>query len=177
MCEKKELRQQFKALRKELKSDEKDERIAQNVLKALNFSSYFVYLSFGSEVGTEKIIEGLKEKSRKICVPLVEGSEMRCVPLTDKLKKGAYGILEPESGEDQRCDVALVPMLAVDKKGYRLGYGGGYYDKFFAAHPHVFKVGIAYEGQWVESLPHEETDVPLDALITEEGVYPFSDLL
>lgn len=177
MCEKKELRKQFKALRKEFKSVEKDEKIAENVLRALNFGSYFVYLSFGSEVGTEKIVEGLRSQFRKICVPLVEGSEMRCVPLTDKLKKGAYGILEPESGEEMRCDVALVPMLAVDKEGYRLGYGGGYYDKFFATHPHIFKVGIAYEGQRVESLPHEETDIPLDALITEEGVYPFSDLL
>ena len=177
MCEKKELRKQFKALREELKSVDKDEKIAKNVLSALNFASYFVYLSFGSEAGTEKIIEGLKLQFRKIGVPLVEGSEMRCVPLTDKLKKGAYGILEPEAGEEMRCDVALVPMLAVDKEGYRLGYGGGYYDKFFATHPHIFKVGIAYEGQRVETLPHEATDIPLDALITEEGVYPFSDLL
>ena len=95
---------------------------------------------------------------------------MRCVPLTDKLKAGKFGIPEPEEGEERTCEVALCPLLAFDEGGYRLGYGGGYYDRYFALHPEVLRVGLAYAGQAVAALPHGEYDVRLDAVITEEGV-------
>ena len=99
---------------------------------------------------------------------------MLSVPLSGELEAGAYGISEPKSGEEHTCAVAFTPMLAVDKEGFRLGYGGGYYDRYFALHPEVLRVGLAYEGQMIETIPREDTDIPLDALVTERGVKYFS---
>lgn len=61
----------------------------------------------------------------------------------------------------------------MDGEGYRLGYGGGYYDRYFALHPDVLRVGLAYAGQAVEGLPREKTDMPLHAVVTEKGVTRF----
>ncbi len=171
MYEKKELRSRFKALRERLKSAERDEKIARNALAAFGeYENYFVYLSFRSEVGTQPLIEGLKERGKRICVPRVVGKDMLSVPLSGELKPDAYGILSPTAGEEETCEVVFTPMLAVDKEGYRLGYGGGYYDRYFAKRTKVLRVGLAYAGQVTEALPHETTDIPLDALVTEEGV-------
>ncbi len=164
----------YKSIRKELKSEQKDNVITKTLLENFDFSSWFVYLSFGSETGTAKLIEELKNRGKEICVPLVKGKEMFSVPLTDKLKKGAFGILEPEEGENTLCEVSVVPMLAFGEEGYRLGYGGGFYDRYFAEHPDVFRLGIAYEGQFCREKFFEKFDEPLDALVTEEKVRCFS---
>ena len=100
-------------------------------------------------------------------------SPMRSVPYAEPLEAGAYGILQPEGGEETTCRVALTPLLAVDGEGYRLGYGGGYYDRYFSLHPDVLRVGLAYAGQAVERLPREKTDMPLHAVVTEKGVTRF----
>lgn len=175
MSDKRELRAKFKALRSKLKSAEKDERIAELVLENFDFSGWFVYLSFGSEAGTQPLIARLKALKKQICAPVVEGEQMLSVPLSDKLKVGAFHISEPDGGEDMPCPAAVVPMLAFDSGGYRLGYGGGYYDRYFATHPDIFKLGIAYEGQFSAENFREEFDVPLDALVTEAQVRLFSE--
>lgn len=175
MSDKTLLRAHFKQLRKTLKDPQKDEEIAKRLLENFEFSSYFVYLSFGSEVGTQPLLERLKAANKKICVPLVRGETMLSVPISDKLKKGAFGIWEPEEGEDELCEVSVVPMLAFEKNGFRLGYGGGYYDRYFATHPAIFRLGIAYEGQYSEECFFEPFDEPLDALVTEQEVRLFSD--
>lgn len=175
MFDKRELRKSSKAVRASLKDPEKDRLIAEHALNAFgNMESCFCYLSFGSEAGTESLIEAFKARGRLVCVPKVIGRDMLSVPLGEELEKGKYGISEPKSGEEHTCAVAFTPMLAVDKEGYRLGYGGGYYDRYFALHSDILKVGLAYEGQIIETLPREETDVPLDALVTEQGVKYFS---
>ena len=172
MSEKKELGKRYKALRESLKTAEKDIKIAERALEEFGgHESFFIYLSFNSEVGTEELIKSLQAKHKKICVPRIEGKEMLSVPLTDKLEAGAYGILEPAEGEEEVCQVVFTPLLAADGQGYRLGYGGGYYDRYFTAYPKVIKVGLAYSGQLTDKLPHEEGDVPLDFLVTETGVY------
>ena len=171
MCEKSELRKKFKALRARLADGERDSRIAKNALDAFGENaSFFVYLSFGTEVSTVELIKQLFARKKAVCVPRIAGGEMLCVPLTDRPKAGRYGISEPEEGEERTCEVALCPLLAADETGYRLGYGGGYYDKYFALHPEVVRVGLAYRGQVVKELPHMAHDARLDAIITEEGV-------
>lgn len=175
MFEKKELRKKFKALRLSLKSAEKDEKIARNALAAFGeYASFFVYLSFNTEVGTESLIEQLKAQQKLVCVPRIVEKEMLSVPMEGELKPDAYGILSPTEGTETTCEVAFTPMLAADKLGYRLGYGGGYYDKYFAKHKNVLRVGLAYEGQVTDALCLEETDIPLHALVTEEGVRYFA---
>lgn len=178
MYEKQEARKLFSALRESLKSGEKDEEIARLALKEFqNFESFFVYLSFRTEVNTEAVVKELLRKGKTVAVPRVFGKEMRSVRLqnTDKLQRGAFGIFEPEGEEETTCAVAFTPLLAVDGAGYRLGYGGGYYDRYFNAHPNVFRVGLAYEGQRIGELLHEDTDVPLNALVTERGVVYFKN--
>lgn len=89
------------------------------------------------------------------------------------LVKGEYGIPAPENGEDTPCAVTLAPLLAFDRAGYRLGYGKGYYDKYFVTHSTV-QIGLAYAGQAENFLPHDGHDVKLEAVVTEEGVIIFS---
>lgn len=174
MFEKKELRKAFKTLRESLKSAEKDEKIAENALATFGeYASYFVYLSYQTEVDTHPLIKRLKAKNKRICVPKIVERDMLAVPLTGELKPDKYGILAPTEGAEETCEVVFTPLLAADKLGYRLGYGGGYYDRYFAKHAKVLRVGLAYAGQVMEELPHEETDIPLHALVTEEGVRYF----
>ena len=174
MDEKKMIRARMKEVRAGLQSPEKDKLIEQNVLSAFGAEeSFFVYLSFGSEAATEGLVRSLLARGKRVCVPLIEGGVMRSVRYREPLEAGAYGILQTKGGEEETCRVALTPLLAWDGEGYRLGYGGGYYDRYFALHPDVLRVGLSYAGQAVEGLPREETDMPLHAVVTELGVTRF----
>ena len=95
-----------------------------------------------------------------------KGASCSPVPYA-KLERGAFGIPAPRGGEDTVCDVALTPLLAADRTGVRLGYGGGYYDAYFAKRPQTLRVGLAYEAQLTQSLPREAWDLPLQAVVTE----------
>jgi 5-formyltetrahydrofolate cyclo-ligase len=64
----------------------------------------------------------------------------------------------------------IIPMLAFDKKGNRLGYGAGYYDRFLVSHPHLTRIGIAFAFQEVEKIPVEATDAGMDIIVTENGI-------
>ncbi len=164
----------MKDVRAGLCSAEKDAAMMEHVLAAFGEGeSFFVYLSFGSEAGTGELIRALLSRGKQVCAPRIDGETMRAVPYGEHLEKGKYGILQPPNGEERPCSIALTPLLAFDGEGFRLGYGGGYYDRWFAAHPDVLRVGLSYEGQRVERLPREETDVRLHAVVTELGVLRF----
>ena len=112
MCDKKALREKYKLLRAELTGAERDKYIAKNALAAFGGKrSFFVYLSFGTEVGTAELIEGLRARGKTVCAPRIAGGEMRCVPLTDKLKRGVFGISEPKAGAERTCEVAFLSLL------------------------------------------------------------------
>ena len=92
----------------------------------------------------------------------------------DRLAPNAYGIAEPlASAEEVMPSVVLVPLLAFDAEGHRLGYGGGYYDRTFELLPGMRPIGVAYSGQEVVMVPREEHDHPLDLVITENGIRRF----
>ncbi len=172
MRQKSALRAQYQEIRKGLCSAEKDAEIARRFLSSpyADYESFFVYLSFGTEAGTSGLIEALRRAGKTVCAPRITGKgEMISLPLGENLIKNKYGIPEPQEGEELTCAVAVTPLLASDRQGYRLGYGGGYYDRYFALHPEVLRVGIMYAGQAVEIFPHGETDLPLDAVVTENG--------
>ncbi len=105
--------------------------------------------------------------------------EFHCVPDGEVLHPGAYGIHEPLAHWPRVIpDVLLVPLLAYDDHGYRLGYGGGYYDRTLAdlsgaALPQARAIGIAYAGQRMDFLPHDAHDYPLHAILTETGLTDF----
>lgn len=171
--EKRALRERAKAIRKNLKNAEADKSILYQVLH-LPYQSFFVYHSVGSEVDTRAVIRRLIRAGKTVCLPMIVGKELRAVRyFGGVLKAGAFRIPAPE-GADMPCSVALVPVISVDSDGNRLGYGGGYYDRYFAAHPQIIKIGLCYAGQVLsEKLPKEETDVPLDGIITEKGFRTF----
>lgn len=167
--EKHRLRREARALRAELQSAERDGKTTEHFLSAFSAEVFFVYISHGTETGTKELIKNLLQAGKRVLVPKLVAGEMKAVPLAGGLARNKYGILEPLSGEDEPAELCVTPLLAVDKDGYRLGYGGGYYDKYFASHQSVLRVGFCYAGQAFKKLPHGEFDIPLDAIVTEEG--------
>lgn len=136
------------------------------------------YYPIGSEANVLPLLERLKSSEFDVALPVVVG---RGKPLLfrlwtgdEEMRKGPYGILEP--GPDAaavRPDMILAPLLAFDRSGNRLGYGGGYYDlsiKSIREHQPVLAVGVAYAAQEVAAVPHDENDTVLDKILTENGV-------
>lgn len=171
--EKAALRKRCLLLRANLKSPEKDRAILKNFLCSPFFrrQSFFVYDSVNSEADTQEMIKTLLSSDKRVLLPRVEGKRMHAVPYSEE-RELVFGIPQPKRGEDCAAEIAVTPLLAFDGEGYRLGYGGGYYDRYFAAHGGL-RVGLAYEGQAVDILPRGAHDVPLHALITETGVRYF----
>ena len=143
--------------------------------------SWFVYVSFSSEVGTHGLIRNLLAAGKYVCVPAVDMSSKVMTPsriasLEHDLAPGCFGILEPAPGclhpvEIKTIDVVIVPGAAFFEDGFRIGYGGGYYDRFLKNCPAV-TIGLAFDMQVVEQVPHDARwDVPLDYVVTDNALY------
>lgn len=139
------------------------------------------YVSFGNEVDTLVLLEGLLAEGRRVAVPRCDAETHRmrfCViESLDELAPGAHGILEPPAAAhaltvpEMVRSVCLVPGLVFDGAGYRVGYGGGYYDRFLWFYPGD-KVGLARTMMLSSNpLPHDEHDLPVDFLATEAGMW------
>lgn len=136
-------------------------------------------LSFGAEVPTAGLVEALLAEGRPVYVPRVARGDavLRVHPYPCRLETLSFGLRQPHAGEpeltaaevDSTIGVALVLGLGFDRRGYRLGYGRGYFDRFLAGRPFP-AVGLAYELQLVDRLPVEEHDVPMDVVLTERSV-------
>ncbi|RUM29094.1 MAG: 5-formyltetrahydrofolate cyclo-ligase [Aquifex sp.] len=121
--------------------------------------------------------EVLKEK--ELILPKVEGNEISLYRVHSQacLRRGSFGILEPEEGEEvnpKDVDLIAVPGIAFDLEGYRLGFGKGYYDRLLKKIKGL-KVGVAYSFQVFDRLPRDAWDVPVDVLITEKNVRRLRD--
>ena len=172
--QKQQLRARMKALRAACEDrGALDNGIFENLFSQpfMNAETFFVYVSFGSEADTRRIIEELFKRGKTVFLPRVAGQRMQCVRYVGQaLEKGAFGIMEPQGDAEEIVpDVCLTPLLAADRRCARLGYGGGYYDRFFMD-KQLCKVGLAYSFQIVNELPAEPTDVFLDAVVTEREV-------
>lgn len=87
------------------------------------------------------------------------------------MEAGPHGVREPRNGHPAPApDLVLVPALAYDRAGFRLGRGGGFYDRWLGGHPGVKTLGLAFACQVVENLPREEHDIRVDAVLTEDGL-------
>ncbi len=135
------------------------------------------YLPIRTEADPRPAMERLAA-ANTLCVPVIAG---RGRPLMFRewrpgcrLVEGPFGVMVPEAGAWCTPDLLIVPMLAFDARLYRLGYGGGFYDRTLealrASGP-VQALGFAYAAQEAEALPLEPTDQPLDALVTERGLH------
>jgi 5-formyltetrahydrofolate cyclo-ligase len=145
------------------------------------WSTLFIYVNFRSEVETLELIKKCINRDIRVAVPLVEASAVRMIPLLIKdpeqdLVPGYYNIPEPDPKKSLRLepgeiDAAVIPGSVFDIHGGRLGYGGGYYDRFLLNDaPQAKRIGLAFELQVVDNLPLEPHDQPLDILITEERI-------
>lgn len=132
--------------------------------------SFFIYLSFFLEAPTDRLVERLREDGHTIYCPRVENGEMVAVPYGEDFTLSKFGIREP-TGESYvgDFDFIVVPLLAVDRQGNRLGYGGGYYDKFLKGKS-AKRVGYCYQFQVMPYVPVEPWDEPLQQIVTDEEI-------
>ena len=146
----------------------------------LQASTVLYYVSFRSEVDTHGLMQAAWERGKRVAVPRVirEGNrlDLHLIRSMDDLAPGAMGILEPDPNRAETCpgdevNVIVIPGAVFDRKGHRIGYGGGYYDRLLAGMPpELFRVGLGYELQLVDNIPAEEHDQKLDVLVTERGL-------
>lgn len=141
-------------------------------------SHIFLFLSFEDEINTMDIVADALSKNKCIYVPITERGNptmriSRLKSLSD-LEPGHFGILTPKKEalaitDPEILDLIIVPGLAFDACGYRIGYGGGFYDRFFSElSTRPFKLGFAYDFQFVQEVPHDELDQPVDAVLTDK---------
>lgn len=139
-----------------------------------------IYAAVGSETSTAPLVAALRRRGVSIVVPRIDprgqGHMVFVRWLTRApLHRARHGV--PTARRWQRCaarriDVVVVPLLGYDDRGYRLGAGGGFYDRWLARH-HAYRIGLAYPTQRVVRIPSEPWDVRLRAICTAAGVHPF----
>jgi 5-formyltetrahydrofolate cyclo-ligase len=184
------LKQRKRSIRREvierrdaLSSDERaarSVRIAERTLSLPEIDragTVMAFWSFGSEVETAPLLERLHAAGKRVVLPRVEGQDVVAViyETGDEVLAAAFGAMEPTGGvtvEPEEVDVVITPGVAFDRDGGRVGYGGGFYDRFLPrTRPDVAAIAIAFALQVVdEALPRAAFDRPVDAIVTEDEV-------
>lgn len=138
----------------------------------------FCYVGMADEINTQVFIRKFLDDGKRVCVPKVlRLGEMIACELTDLSKlefsDGKYKILEPMEGapvvDKNTIDLGIIPCITADQLGFRLGYGGGFYDRYLAD-SRMSKVLCLWSQMVVPCVPHEVHDIPVDCLITENEV-------
>ena len=128
------------------------------------------YLPYNQEVRTVPMLQRALADGKRVAVPKCYGDEMRFIYLDDlsQVEKGYCGIPEPIADEpiaDDSTALVLMPGLAFTERGDRMGYGGGFYDKFLAAEPNHPTLALCYAFQMVDAIPTEDYDIPVDCVL------------
>lgn len=180
--EKQLLRDRARALRSSLSPAEileKSERICHTLMDVIDGQNpLMVYVSKPMEVHTRALIGQLLAQGKAVVVPIIEKETktLRLSYIEDPavLSRSTFDVPEPVGHElpAQASDVkaVIIPMLAFDKRGNRLGYGAGYYDRFLTAHPHMTRIGIAFACQELMEIPTDPTDAGMDLIVTDCGI-------
>ncbi len=153
--------------------EEKSNLLAQQFLSCeayRNAKTVYGYLPYNQEVRTTPMLEQALKDGKRVAVPKVYGEEMRFIFMEDlsQVEKSDMGILEPIADgpvADDPHALVLMPGLAFDSQGHRIGYGGGFYDKFLAAEPSHPTVALCYDFQLLQKLETEEFDIPVDLVL------------
>ena len=148
-----------------------DELISSHAFKSAR--TIFIYLNMKDEPSTLDLVGLAMALEKTVCVPkLYSDGSMKPIVINPYTEFGVdeYGIQEPKKGRVAPCiDLAIVPMVAFDRKCNRLGRGKGYYDKFFEVYD-CQKIGIAFDCRIVDKVPTEEHDIKMDIIVTEKRV-------
>jgi len=182
--DKKALRKAMMERRKNIPQEERKEKsnrikerlFSLELFKKANF--IFTFISTEEEVDTHEIIKESINMGKRIGVPITLSKEKRMMvseiqDFASELEIGYYNILTPKKEyirevDPEEIDMVLVPGLIFREDGYRIGYGGGYYDRFLGGIDSVIKIGLCYEMQLSEDIPIDTYDIPVNYIITEE---------
>ena len=138
-----------------------------------NSQKIFIYVGFGTEIQTEYLIKKYIN-SKEIFVPKIVSRTMKLVKIKDwsDLSVGHFNVLEPIQNDfyAEEIDLVITPSIVFDKDGYRLGYGKGYYDKYFSENKYKASLGLSFEKLLQEEIPTEKHDKNVDLIITEERI-------
>lgn len=163
----------------------KDNKIFNNLIDTGFIDKYnniFCYVDFGSEINTRVIMKEIIKRNKNLYIPYIDNvtKEMKLTLITDlnkDLVKGYYNILEPKDElrknvvDNNIIDLVITPGVVFSKEKHRIGYGGGYYDRFYGnLKSNPLKVALAYDFQIVDEIPVEKFDIPVDVLITEKQI-------
>ena len=180
MISKKQARKQAKTLRAALTTGEvtRNSLIICNKLishpEFIKVDTIYMYTSINNEVDTDVIINKALELGKTVALPKVDGETMNffIIKSLDEVTKGYMGIREPDVPDNRLITVdsglIIVPGVAFDRKHNRTGYGKGYYDRFLANSPKIYKVGLAHSCQIFDEIEADMWDIPLDVIMTEE---------
>lgn len=178
MDEKRALRQEIRRRKREATPEDlarQSAEVARRLLahpKVAEARCLLLYASLPDEVDTAALLRALRQRGKRVLLPVVQGSErmsLREYRGEAHVKEGAYHIAEP-TGQDfthyELIDVAIVPGMAFDAQGHRLGRGKGYYDRFLPLLGQAYKIGVCYGFQLVERVPTGAFDQPMDEVVT-----------
>lgn len=183
--EKKLIRKEILEKRKNLSQETRSAYSKKIIDKIFNSEAYknsktiMTFISFSDEVDTHDFIKKAIEDGKKIVVPITYPKTKALKPSWvkdfDELEPGFYDILAPKKEyerfiDSKEIDLIIVPGVAFRKDGYRVGYGGGYYDRFLSKLPNTPKIAIGFNIQVVEDLPTDNFDIPVDYIYTERNI-------
>lgn len=184
--DKRDLRSKYHKLRDEVAAHDRDEMsreiterlLGSNIYK--NSKSIFCFCSMGSEVYTYDILKAALKDGKKVAVPKVLSNEgvMAAIKIEDlnALRPGRYNINEPCSNDEANdVDLVIVPGLLFNKRGYRVGYGKGFYDRYLKG-KNLLSVGICFNFQVTDLDFQNEFDVTVDYIFTEKSIYKVGGL-
>jgi len=158
---------------------EKSRTIASLLLATLGDSeAVMVYVSKPLEVHTHRVLDDLIRRKKRVVVPIIQQEtrtlRLSCLTDTSCLVTSTFQVMEPIGSEipanPRDVQAVVVPMLAFDRHGHRLGYGAGYYDRFLENNLHLLKIGLAFSCQETPAIPSDSHDIRMDLIITEDGV-------
>ena len=174
--DKKELRKKIREQKRAMTEEQivaASQRLGELFLHCRQYQgakTIYGYLPYNQEVRTVPMLEQAMRDGKRVAVPKCYGEEMRFIYMDDlsKVEKGYANIPEPIADDpvaDDKTALVLMPGMAFTTDGKRMGYGGGFYDKFLAAEPDHPTVALCYDFQMVEDLPTEEYDIPVDCVL------------
>ncbi len=181
--EKNLIRKQMKQLRADMTRTERFEKSMQIFEQLITVPEFkradriYTYVSMDNEIDTIMLIDYSLSLEKRVFVPRVSGRDMEFYEISDisELSPGYMGIYEPDiNGREpdySRTGFMCMPGLAFDKSHNRIGYGGGFYDRYLSVENKLYKAALAYEAQLLESIPAQDGDVRPDMIVTEENIY------
>ncbi len=185
---KKEIRQKIRQKRRELKEElwkEKSAAVTAVVTAHPWFQeakNIYTYAAYNREVRTQEIIDTAFKTGKNVWVPKIVGKTMHFCHIEnmDDLKPGFYGIPEPADcptthyddlpAENTCGSLMIMPGVGFDEECHRIGYGGGYYDRYLAKSPEIPRIALAFEFQIFPEIPYEEHDIRPDIVVTEKRI-------